>query len=234
MAALGQMAAGITHEIANPLASMDAVLQLLQRKPERTTPQSIETLRGQVARIHQIVRQMTSFAHPDEEFWEVRPLNEVADAALEMLRFDARLKGVTVERQFSPEAGALRLMPQAMQQVLINLIVNALDAMAETPEPRLTIRTERTAEWCVVHVIDNGHGIRPEHINRLFEPFFTTKPIGKGTGVGLSISFGLVQKQGGTIAVASRPGEGATFTIRLPRGLVAASEPTPGNHVSVA
>ena len=216
MVALGQMAAGITHEIANPLASMDSLLQLIQRKPERATPQAMATLREQIERISQIVRQMTTFGHPDEGQWETLPLNDVVEQTLQMVRFDHRLRQVHVERQFSPTAGLLRLIPQAIQQIVVNLVLNALDALNEVALPRLTIRTERDGQWCLIEVSDNGPGIPPENVDRLFEPFFTTKPVGKGTGLGLSISYSLARKQGGDIEVRSQPGQGATFTVRLP------------------
>jgi C4-dicarboxylate-specific signal transduction histidine kinase len=143
-------------------------------------------------------------------------LNEIVDQSLHMLRFDKRLKEVRIERRYSPNAGSLALLPQALQQVLVNLIINSLDAMAKTPEPMLTIRTDRRDGSCVVEVTDNGTGIAPENMGRLFEPFFTTKPAGKGTGLGLSISYSLMRKQGGSISVRSRPGAGTSFTIRLP------------------
>jgi signal transduction histidine kinase len=216
MAALGQMAAGITHEIANPLASMDTLLQLLQRKPEKVTEQSLATLKAQVGRINQIVRQMTTFAHPGTGASEVISVNSVVESTLDVLQFDARLKQVVVTRALDPQAGTVRMVPQATQQVLINLIANALDAMAESAEPRLELRTSRTPQWCTIQVSDTGHGIRPEHLRHLFEPFFTTKPLGKGTGVGLSISYSMIRQQGGAIQVQSEPGKGTTFTVRLP------------------
>jgi signal transduction histidine kinase len=130
---------------------------------------------------------------------------------------------VNVEQKLSPDVGQIELQPQAIQQVVVNLIVNALDAVAEAPEPKITVRTERRADNCLIEVIDNGHGIKPEHLARLFEPFFTTKPVGQGTGLGLSISYSLVQKQGGHITVKSQPGRGTAFTVRLP-----ATNGTPG------
>ena len=216
MVAMGQMAAGVTHEIANPLASMDSLLQLLQRKPDRIRPESLATLREQIERINQIIQQMKTFAHPAEMQQQTLALNEVVEQSLHMIRFDPRLKDVRIDRQFSADTGSLLLLPQALQQVLVNLIINALDAMAQTPDPTLLIRTNRREGWCMVEVCDNGTGIAAEYMGRLFEPFFTTKPVGKGTGLGLSISYSLVQKQGGSISVRSQPGTGTSFTIRLP------------------
>jgi len=216
MVALGQMAAGMTHEIANPLASMDSVLQLMQRRPERLRPESIVTLREQVERINQIIRQMKTFAHPAEMQRQSLPLNDIIEQSLSMVRFDSRVKRISIDKHLDPNAGSLSLLPQALQQVLVNLIINAMDAMADVEAPKLTLRTERRDGWCVIEVADNGHGIRAEHMDRLFEPFFTTKPVGKGTGLGLSISYSLVQKQGGSISVRSQPGKGTAFMIRLP------------------
>jgi len=216
MVAMGRMAAGVAHEIANPLACIDSLLQLAQRRPERMNgAETVEKLRDQVRRINQIIQQMKAFAHPTEVVAEAMPLNDVVEQALAMVRFDARLKKTDVRRELDQSAGVVRMSPHALQQVLINLIINALDAMSATETPVLTLRTQRRDGWCAVEVIDNGHGIDAQHMPRLFEPFFTTKPVGKGTGLGLSISYSLMQQQGGSISVRSCPGEGTAFTLRL-------------------
>jgi len=216
MVAVGRMAAGVTHEIANPLASMDSLLQLIQRRPERVNPQTIQTLRDQVQRINQIIQQMKDFAHPTDMRCATAPLNDIVEQAIDMVRFDPRFKSVEVKREFDLAAGSIALLPQALEQVLVNLFSNALDAMSTTPSPVLTIRTQRRESCCVIDVIDNGQGIEAKHMPRLFEPFFTTKPVGKGTGLGLSISYSLMQKQGGSISVRSQSQHGTTFTLRLP------------------
>jgi signal transduction histidine kinase len=216
MSAMGQMAAGVTHEITNPLASIDSVLQLAQRHPDRVKPQTLQTLREQVQRINQIIRQMKTFAHPAEMAAQTLPLNAVVEQALDMLRFDPRMKNVEIQREYDPATGAIVLWPQAIEQVLVNLITNALDAMAESSARVLGVRTRRRDGWCVIEISDTGHGIDPQHMPRLFEPFFTTKPVGQGTGLGLSISYSLMQKQGGSISARSKPGRGSTFILRLP------------------
>jgi C4-dicarboxylate-specific signal transduction histidine kinase len=214
------MAAGVAHEIANPLASMDSLLQLMQRKPERARPEAVTSLREQIERIAQITQQMRAFAHPGEGAREQTvELNEIVEQALHMLRFDKRLRSVRLERQFSSSAGSIAVLPQALQQVLVNLIINALDALEQQPDPLLTVRTNRHDGWCLIEVSDNGSGIPPELMGRLFEPFFTTKPVGKGTGLGLSISYSLVQRHGGSISVRSQVGRGSSFTIRIPVSL---------------
>ncbi|MCA9285377.1 MAG: PAS domain S-box protein, partial [Phycisphaerales bacterium] len=203
MAAMGQMAAGIVHEISNPLASMDSVLQLVQRHPERLNDQTTGVLREQVKRIHRIVRQLTDFAHPNETAWETRDLNEVVAGAMEMMRFDRRLKRVAVDCRLDPSSGAVRVMAYALQQVLVNMVLNALDAMAEVESPQLLVSTRRREDWCVIEIQDNGHGIAAEHLPHVFEPFFTTKPEGKGTGMGLASVYGTVKRHGGFIEVRS-------------------------------
>lgn len=216
MAAMGQMAAGIVHEVSNPLASMDSVLQLVQRHPERLNDQTVEVLREQVRRIHNTVRQLTEFAHPNDTAWEVRPLNEIVAGALEMVRFDRRLRGVKVKLELDPAVGSCRVMVHALLQVLVNMVLNALDAMSGVASPTLSVTTRLSDGWNVIEIRDNGQGIAPEHLPHVFEPFFTTKPIGKGTGLGLSISYSLVKRHGGECEVTSRLGEGATFRVLLP------------------
>ncbi len=216
LAAIGHLAAGIAHEINNPLASMDGLLQLMERHPERPRPGAVATLREQVQRILRIVRQLTAYAHPGTGRLESAPVNEVAASVLELLALDRRARRVRIDRVLSEETGMARMDPQALQQVLTNLLVNSLDATAGREEPRIELRTERQNAHCVVTVTDNGSGIPPEHRARLFEPFFTTKPVGQGTGLGLSICARLVRDHGGRIELQSTSGSGTSFAVILP------------------
>jgi len=216
MVALGQMAAGIAHEIANPLASMDSLLEVMQRHPERDRPEKIESLRQQAMRIKQIIQQMTAFAHPSQVRGASVGVNAVVEAAMGMIGFDPRLRQVKIERRLAPAADAIQVESHSMEQVIVNLVLNALDALDGAPEPRLAIRTDCDGDWCLIEVSDNGHGIDRRHVDHLFEPFFTTKPVGKGTGLGLAISYSLVRRLGGRIDVQTEVGKGSTFTIRWP------------------
>jgi PAS domain S-box-containing protein len=217
LTAMGQMAAGVAHEISNPLANMDSILQLLDRHPERLDDLSLEKLREQVARIRRTIHQMRYFAHPDDECWETASINEIVEQSLEMVRFDHRIRSVEVVRELAAEPDRVRLMPHALQQVMVNLVLNALDAVQGVDGARLIVRTRAANGVNTIEVEDNGRGIEPGDLDRIFEPFFTTKPVGQGTGLGLSISYSLVERHGGTIAVDSTLGSGTRFSIDLPK-----------------
>lgn len=216
MVALGQMAAGIAHEVTNPLANMDGLLQLTQHKPERMNADAISKLREQIARINTIVQQMRSLIHPADGHQQRLPLNDLVAQTIEMVRIDSRAKRFGIQADLAPDVGVVVVRPQALQQVLVNLLLNSLDALAEVREPKLIVKTSRRERWYVIEVIDNGGGIKPEHMERVFEPFFTTKPVGKGTGLGLSISYNLIRRLGGMIDVTSQVGVGTTLTVHLP------------------
>ncbi len=217
MVAMGLLAAGVAHEIANPLASMDSLLQLMRRKPERIDEEAVDKLREQIKRINETVRQLTEFAHPGSNERQRMPIDEIVLRALQMLHFDSRLKSIDlkVHRELPLGAGPVNAQPHALEQVLVNLILNALDAMADEDQPRLEIRTQIRGQWGLIEVQDTGHGIAPEHLEHVFEPFFTTKPVGTGTGLGLAISYTTVRDHGGRIDVESSPA-GTKFTIALP------------------
>lgn len=163
----------------------------------------------------QIVQQMRSFSHPTDGQWQHQPVNTVVEQALDILRFDKRLKRVQLIREFGDDVGSIALQPHALQQVIVNLFSNALDAVELAENPTVTVRTARRDGSVIIEVTDNGGGIRPEHMKRLFEPFFTTKEVGRGTGLGLSISYRLIDQQDGQLWARSELGAGATFTIRL-------------------
>ena len=210
------MVAGITHEIANPLASMDSLLQLAERKAEPMRLETVGKLRNQVSRIHGIINQMRSMVHPTGGGELPMPLNSIVSQAIEMIRLDPRAKQLGVQLRADPELEKAMVRPHALQQVLVNLMLNSLDAVAEIERPSIILQTRVGDIGYAIDVIDNGSGIKPEHLTRLFEPFFTTKPVGRGTGLGLSISYNLIERQGGWIDVQSQLGVGTTMTIHLP------------------
>lgn len=218
MAAMGQMVAGIAHEITNPLASMDSVLQHMQRSPSTPKPTSVNTLRQQIQRILQIMRQFTTFSHPGRGVVQQVRLSDVIRSSLDMLAFNRSMRRVELVQRFQEHDDVLRLNPHAMQQVLTNMLINALDALADIESPRITIASSRRDDAWVIEISDNGVGIAPEHLPQIFDSFFTTKPVGKGTGLGLAICARLIREQGGKIDVSSTLGTGTTFTITLRPG----------------
>jgi len=237
MVAMGQMATGVAHEITNPLASMDSLLQLAQRNPDRMNAEFVTKLRDQVARINATIHQMRSLAHPAPGDKQQVPLNDLVTQAVEMARMDSRARRIGIQKELAGDVGLVAVQPQAIMQVIINLLLNALDATAEVQSPQLIVRTRRSEAGYHIEVADNGSGIQPHHMNRVFEPFFTTKPVGKGTGLGLSISFNLIRRQNGQIDVTSTPGVGTTFSIQLPciadaSGIAPADLPPAGDGIA--
>ncbi|MCB9839040.1 MAG: hypothetical protein H6813_06850 [Phycisphaeraceae bacterium] len=216
LVSIGQLAAGVAHEISNPLAGMDGLLQLMERSPEKVRPAAVAQLREQVARINETMRQMTALGRPD--LGEPQPINcnDVVRETLHVLRYDHRLRSIELLTALSDDPGIVMAPPRAIQQALMNLLINAADAVTGRDEPRIEVRTERDDRSCRILIRDNGPGIDPGDSQRIFQPFVTTKPIGRGTGLGLPISRDLVQAQRGTLTFESEPGAGATFIIALP------------------
>ncbi|QNN20964.1 hypothetical protein HED60_01310 [Planctomycetales bacterium ZRK34] len=219
LAAMGQMAAGIAHEIANPLASIDSLLQLMKRNTKRLTEANLEKLSAQSERIRRTIQQMTEFAHPSPVQWRAMALNDLAAMGLEMIRFDHRHRRIDIQRDFRADGCVVNIQPQAIQQVLINLLINAMDALADIEKPCIIVRTTFHDDYGRIEIIDNGPGISADKLEHVFEPFYTTKPVGKGTGLGLAISYNLIRGLGGRIRILSHsegPDRGATVQVDLP------------------
>jgi len=255
LASLGQLVAGVAHEINNPLAFVSnnvavlerdlldlvALVGLYRRAREagdedraaveerirelsepldldyslKNLPRIAERTREGLRRIERIVKDLRLFARVDEGEWNEIDLNPGIESSVNMVQGYARKQGVKLVM----DLGALppvRCRGAKVHQVVVNLLMNAIDACAA--EGTVTIRTRADPEFdgLRIEVADTGSGIDPAIRDRIFDPFFTTKPVGQGTGLGLSISYGIVQEHGGTIEVQSTPGAGSCFTVRLP------------------
>ncbi|WP_422365529.1 sensor histidine kinase [Pelagibius sp.] len=220
LAALGQMSAALSHEFNQPLAAIrsyaDNARLLIERNRDREAGENLQRIRDLTARMAEISKHLMTFARKPRR--ELRPLvlAEVLDDTLDFLRIRLERAGATVsleqpDRSLRVRAGRVRL-----QHVILNLVSNALDAMEGAEEPKIEIAVRETAGRVVVSVRDHGPGIESAQIGSIFDPFFTTKDVGKGLGLGLSISYNIVKDFEGSIRVENHPGGGAVFIVELP------------------
>ncbi len=220
MVAIGQMATGIAHEIGNPLASLSSVVQYLDRQlDDADQKEQVGLIQTQIERISAILKHMLGLSRPATSEYRWTDVNAVIESTLALVRFDRRAKVVEIESVANPDLPMVWLNPLHLEQVLINLVMNALDAMAAhqgKSEHKLTITRLFKDEMVEVSVGDTGVGMSADVCRRAFESFFTTKELGKGTGLGLYISYNLLSEIDGTISLDSEVGVGTTVTIRLP------------------
>ncbi|HUG37521.1 MAG TPA: ATP-binding protein, partial [Candidatus Limnocylindrales bacterium] len=228
MRSLGQLVAGVAHELNNPIGFVHANLQLLEdyvaklmrndidEETRMRTREAIEKLlarsREGTERVKRIVQDLRTFSRTDHADLQEVCLNEEIDRTLSLM--EPRLKGgIQIERDYG-ELPRVRCFAGQLNQVFMNLLMNACDAL----EGRgvITVRTRAVEGGVRLEFEDDGPGMSPELHERIFEPFFTTKPVGKGTGLGLSLSHGIVERHGGTMTVESEPGRGTRFVIQLP------------------
>jgi signal transduction histidine kinase len=248
MASIGQLAAGIAHEINNPVGFVNSNLGALKNyvhtlldvidlyekavapHPELST--QLAGLRAQadldflkqdlvdlvhesmdgLKRVRDIVQALKDFSHAGETEWQVADLHQGLDSTLNIVGNEIKYKA-RVDKQYGTLPPVTCLASQ-LNQVFMNLLVNAAHAMRD--EGVITLRTGAADGWVWIEVEDNGTGIAPENLKRIFEPFFTTKPVGSGTGLGLSLSYGIVKRHGGRIDVTSTLAQGTRFTVHLP------------------
>jgi len=247
MACIGQLAAGVAHELNNPIGFVHSNLgtlgryveklrEILEAYEKRSDPADaelaalkqelkidfvLEDLPALVAestegteRVRKIVSDLKGFSHPDEDAAVLTDINEGLRSTLNIVHNEIKYKA-TVHTDFG-DLPQLRCNPGQINQVFMNLMINAAQAIEEKGE--IHISTRREADAIVISIRDTGVGIPPDVQDHIFDPFFTTKQVGKGTGLGLSISYDLIRKHGGTIGAESEVGRGTTFTIRLPLG----------------
>ena len=250
LAAIGQLAAGVAHEINNPLsfvssnmeslvryvADLDAIItqgehcaedvntqpacdefrRLVIEKDLAFLREDLDALftdtRDGLERIKRIVADLKDFARADQNEWQWADLHHCLDSTLNVARNEIKYKAEVIKEY--GELPQIWCLPSRLNQVFMNLLVNAAQSISE--RGTITVRTGREGERIRVEIADTGSGIAPEHLKRLFQPFFTTKPAGTGTGLGLSLSQSIVQKHHGEITVDSHPGEGSNFRVWLP------------------
>jgi len=219
LASIGRLTAGISHEIGNPLASISSLVQELTALDGTSSEgpefmhDSLNSINGHLERIARIVRSLGDFARISTSRKIVSDIREIFNRTTELVKYDKRFRKIRYQAEFEA-IPTLLVNPDQIEQVFLNLLLNALDAMPDGGDLRVTMR--RQGAEVVVQVEDTGRGIDPEALDRVFDPFFTTKPIGKGTGLGLSICYGTVRDHGGTITIKSTKGSGTMFTVCLP------------------
>ncbi|MBN2496944.1 MAG: PAS domain-containing protein [Deltaproteobacteria bacterium] len=218
LAALGQLGAGVAHEINNPLGVILGFAQGMEKRVPEGDPLRlpVASIVREAVRCQNIVQELLHFSRDAKQEDELIELNALVRSSAILLDARAKLQGVQFVQELGDDLPAVKANRTRLQQVLVNLGTNAMDAMAEGGT--LTLRTRRDGEHAILEVADTGHGIPEEIRSRIFEPFFTTKKIGAGTGLGLSLAWEIVQQVGGTIEVRSEPGQGTTMVIRLPAG----------------
>jgi len=229
MASIGKLAAVVAHEINNPLAGILTYAKLLKRKyvnagteQDREALSSLDLIEEESRRCGEIVRNLMTFARSTSMSCEPTDLNGVIGRSVKLVTHQLKLANVELQLALAPDLPAVRCDGAQVEQVLVSLMMNAIDAMPAGGT--LGIRSSRAANSPEVQITvrDNGAGIAPEVLPNLFEPFFTTKERGHGLGLGLAISRNIVERHHGRIAVASEPGRGSVFTVSLPMNGAAA------------
>jgi signal transduction histidine kinase/GAF domain-containing protein len=217
LAAMGQLAAGIAHEINNPLTAIIANAQILRRSlpPDDDMQESVDLIARAGARAVQVVRNLLDFARKEDYHLGLTNLNENLGRAIELVQHELLSRGVQLTFDQDPDLPPILASQDHLQSVWLNLLLNAIDSL-DKPDGNITVATQRVKENIIVTVVDNGKGIPIERLGRIFEPFYTTTAPGRGTGLGLSVSHRIVQQHGGTIRVESQVGQGSTFTVILP------------------
>lgn len=218
LAAVGQLVSGVAHELNNPLMAINGYVELMEMYVEDPTArEDIQNLKTLSERATSVVRNLLSFARKQDPKREYVSVNEAIKVVIKLRAYELNLDNIEIVQELDPEIPKTMADFQQLQQVFLNLLVNAEQAMRDAHgRGRLVIRSERVGNIIRITFTDDGPGIPRDIINRIFEPFFTTKPVGKGTGLGLSICYGIIREHGGKIYVTSKEGEGATFTVELP------------------
>jgi two-component system NtrC family sensor kinase len=225
LAAAGTLAAGVAHEVNNPLASISSLIQILQTRAAANDhdTQSAETremlrlISTQIARITRVLRDMMDFARTRPPARAPLDVRHALEASMRLASFDKDFKRLTLTTRYDDSAPLVSADTDQLQQVFLNLLLNARDAMPEGGDIRITTSYQQSAHELLIEIADNGAGIPPEHRAHIFDPFFTTKPAGTGTGLGLAVCYGIITAHGGRIEVApDQDGRGTCVSVSLP------------------
>ncbi|MDX9925287.1 MAG: ATP-binding protein [Ignavibacteriaceae bacterium] len=215
LAVIGQLAAGVAHEIGNPLTSISALVQIMQRRSkDEFISEQLSIVKENIDRISRIVRELVDFSRPPSYEVQLHDITDVIRTAVGIVKYDKRVKKVKFETDLKSGLPVVEIAPDQILQVFVNILINALDAMEGNGI--LKVKSSYDDDFVYVDIVDNGCGMDAKVVDQIFDPFFTTKEVGKGTGLGLSVSYGIIHKFNGKIKVSSVPNIGSIFTIILP------------------
>ncbi len=214
LSALGELSAGMAHEIRNPLGAIRGAVEILRDDyaPDNDKYEFLGILLKETDRLNRIVEEFLAFARPKQPELQWTDVSEVAESVLALIAQEARKSGVTIVRKLDPSIGERNIDAALMKQAFLNIVLNAIHAMPDGGV--LTVATDRSSDGFSVTIVDTGVGISEENRKNLFRPFFTTRK--DGTGLGLAITYRIIENHRGTINVTSEPGKGTTFTITIP------------------
>ncbi len=218
LASIGELSSGVAHEINNPLGVILGYTQLLLRGESDASEQyaDLKTIEKHVRNCKTIVEDLLSFSRKSDTEKKVLDIHKIIDDVLAFVQHHSNIEHIAIEKEYSPSVKPLLVDEKKIKQVLINLMMNAIHAVGQKGNIRISTDGSATAADLSIKVADDGHGIESRHLNKIFDPFFTTKATGEGTGLGLSVSYGIVKNHGGHIQIESQPGKGSVFTVVLP------------------
>ena len=216
LAAMGTLAAGVAHEVNNPLASISSLIQMMRSKPnlDEETAERLKLISAQIARITQVTRDMMDFARVRPAAKSLVDINGEIEKSLRLASFDKSFQKLNLKKDFTDDSPKVFADADQLQQVFLNFFLNARDAMPDGGD--LLISTKQTTGTLQIEICDSGFGISETDRKKIFDPFYTTKPTGKGTGLGLAVCYGIITAHGGKIEVSSNESNGASFLISLP------------------
>lgn len=230
LSSIGELISGIAHELNNPLTGVMGYSQLLQTQSgiDAHAKENLGKINNLALRCQKIVQNLLFFAREQKPEKTFSDINGILEKTLELRSYELQINNIKLTREFDAALPKTLADAHQLQQVFLNVLINAEQAMLEAHgKGHLLVRTfKNPVKKCIaVEIVDDGPGISQKHLNRIFDPFFTTKEVGKGTGLGLSLSYGMIQEHGGNIYVQSQPGKGARFVIELPIISSVAKEP---------
>ncbi|MGI8669998.1 MAG: ATP-binding protein [Aridibacter sp.] len=216
LAAMGTLSAGVAHEVNNPLASISSLIQMLQKSEnlDDNEQEKLKLIQTQILRITQVTKDMIDFARVREAAKSLVDVNEIIETSLRLASFDKLFQKLELKKVFVKDLPKIFADSDQLQQVFLNLFLNARDAMPNGGE--LSIKTHRNEKFILIEISDSGVGINNKDLKKIFDPFFTTKSTGKGTGLGLAVCYGIITAHDGKIEVSNNNENGTKFTIYLP------------------